>query len=266
MKKVNPKSIENLENGCITFLKSPKYVEKFLKVYHEQNIRGITIVTTEEIKQLLNIDEEFIITEEPRLTFAKIINRSSDVKESFIHPSVIIGDNVQIGKNATLHANVVIYGNTKIGDNVTIHANTVIGKPGFGYVEDEEEGIWVQFPQLGGVRIENDVDIGSCVVVDKGALDDTIIGEGTKIDNLVHIAHGVKIGKHCLIIACAEISGSVVLGDNVWVAPNVSIRENLKIGNNSLIGIGSVVIRDVPDDSIIIGNPGKPMDKSKLKS
>ncbi|MCE7743399.1 MAG: UDP-3-O-(3-hydroxymyristoyl)glucosamine N-acyltransferase [Candidatus Heimdallarchaeota archaeon] len=264
--KLKPKSINQLEDGCITFIKSSEYVTKFLQIYHERNIKGITIVTTEKIKELLDVNEEFIIAEDPRLIFAKIVNNRLNKEKPFIHPTAVIGENVQLGKDVTLHANVVIYGNTTIGNNVTIHANSVVGKPGFGYAKDEEDGTWVQFPQIGGVIIEDNVNIGSCVVVDKGALEDTVIGEGTKIDNLVHIAHGVKIGKNCLIIACAEISGSVKIGDNVWVAPNVSIRENLKIGSNSLIGISSVIIRDVPADSVIVGNPGKPISKAKLKS
>jgi len=264
--KLNPKSFDQLENGCITFLKSADYVQKFLQIYHERNIKGITIVTTQEIKELLNVEEEFIISVNPRLTFAKIINNQSDKKEAFIHPTASIGENVKLGKDVTVYENVVICGNTIIGNNVKIYANTVIGKPGFGYVKDETDGIWVEFPQIGGVKIEDNVTIGSNVVIDRAALDETIIGEGTKIDNFVHIAHGVKIGRNCLIIACVEISGSVTLGDNVWVSPNVSIRENLKIGNNSLIGIGSVVIRDVPADSVIVGNPGKPISKTKLKS
>ncbi len=257
--KINPKPMDQLEDGCITFLKSPKYVEKFLQTYKERAVKNITIVTTEKIKKLLNIAEEFIISDDPRLAFAKIVNKNLPEKESSIHSTVSIGENVVLGKNVTLHQNVVIYGDTKIGNNVTIHANTVIGKPGFGYVKDEKENKWVTFPQISGVVIEDNVDIGSCVVVDRGALNDTIIGEGTKIDNLVHIAHGVKIGRNCLIIACAEVSGSVTLGDNVWVAPNASIRENITIGSDALIGLGTVVIRDVPDNSVIIGNPGKPL-------
>lgn len=264
--KIKPKPYDQLENGCIIFLKSPDYVPKFLQVYHERNIKGITIVTTEEIKEILNVDEEFIISDNPRLTFAKFINNRLDQEEAFIHPSSIIQDNVHLGKNVTIHENVVIYDNTTIGNNVTIHANTVIGKTGFGYEKDEETDSWVQFPHIGGVVIEDEVSIGSGVVIDRGALDNTIVGKGSKIDNLVHIAHGVKIGKNCLIIACAEISGSVRIGDNVWIAPNVSVRENLTIGSNSLVGIGTVVIRDIPDDSVIVGNPGKPISRAKLKS
>jgi len=262
---IKPRSYNNLEDGCIVFLKSEDYVQKFLQNYHERNIKGITVVTTSNIKELLNIQEEFVITDNPRLTFAKMVKNRMKKKAEFIHPTAIVNENVVLGKNVTLHENVVIYSNTKIGDNVVIHANTVVGKPGFGYVKDEEKGTWVDFPQIGGVSIGKNVSIGSNVVIDRGALDDTVIGEGTKIDNLVHVAHGVKIGKNCLIIACAEISGSVKIGDNVWVAPNSSVRENLQIGNNSLVGIGSVVIRDIPDDSVIVGNPGKPISRTKLR-
>ncbi len=258
--KIKPRSINKLENGCITFINSVKYVDSFLKNYEENKISDITIVTTKEIREKIDIDEEFIICEYPRLTFAEMVNERLDKKEAFIHSTAVIGDNVTIGENVTIHPYVVIYGDTEIGNNVIIHSNSVIGKPGYGYVRNSK-GKWINFPQISKVIIEDDVEIGSFVAIDRGALEDTIIGEGTKIDNLVHVAHGVKTGKNCMLIACCEVSGSVTLGDNVWVAPNACIRENLTVGDHSLIGLGAVVVKNVPKESIIVGNPGKPLEK-----
>ena len=258
--KIKPRSINKLEDGCITFINSEKYADEFLKNYKEKKVSNITIVTTKEIKEKLNIDEEFIICDYPRLTFAETVNEQLPKEEAFIHPTAFIGKNVTIGENVTIHPYVVIYKDTEIGNNVTIHANTVIGKPGYGYVRNAV-GKWINFPQISKVIIEDDVEIGSFVAIDRGALEDTIIGEGTKIDNLVHVAHGVKTGKSCMLIACCEVSGSVTLGDNVWVAPNACIRENLTIGDHSLIGLGAVVVKNVPKETIIVGNPGKPLEK-----
>lgn len=258
--EIKPRSINKLENGCITFINSEKYIEAFLKNYKEKNISDITIVTTKDIRDKIDIKEEFIICDYPRLAFAEKVNEQLEKEEAFIHPTAFIGENVKIGENVTIHPYVVIYRDTEIGNNVIIHSNSVIGKPGYGYVRNSE-GKWIRFPQISKVIIEDDVEIGSFVAIDRGALEDTIIGEGTKIDNLVHVAHGVKTGKNCMLIACCEISGSVTLGDNVWVAPNACVRENLTVGDHSLLGIGTVVVKDVPKESIIVGNPGKPLEK-----
>src|SRR5690606_40149293 len=112
-------------------------------------------------------------------------------------------------------------------------------------------------PHQGNVVIENDVEIGSNTYIDSAAQDSTIIGEGTKIDNLVHVAHGVKIGKHCLVVAGAVIGGSSVIGDYNFIGMNASIKEKVRIGNNCIIGAGAVVLKDVEDNSVMVGNPAK---------
>ena len=136
---------------------------------------------------------------------------------------VVIGQGAAIGSDTVLHANVHIYPGVRIGNRVVIHAGTVIGADGFGYVF--ADGRHQKFPQLGRVIIEDDVEIGSNSTIDRGSLGDTIIGQGTKIDNLVQIAHNVRIGRHCVIAAQAGIAGSSTIGDYVVLAGQVGISE-----------------------------------------
>lgn len=166
-------------------------------------------------------------------------------------PGVTLGDDVSIGPNSCL-------ANAFVGDRTTIGANCSIGLPGFGY-EKAESGDYVRFPHLGRVVIGRDVSIGSNTCIDRGALDDTEIGEGAKIDNLVHIAHNVRVGAHSLVIAHAMIGGSVTIGDDAWVAPCVAVKNQVRIGANALLGMGAVVLRDVPDGTTVVGNPAKPL-------
>jgi len=149
-----------------------------------------------------------------------------------------------------------IYPNARIGKNVIISPGAVIGKTSIGFFAGDNDDL-VKFPQIGGVVIGDDVEIGSCVVVDRGALSDTIIGEGTKIDNLVHIAHNVKIGKHCALIAHAFVGGSATIGDYSWIGPHAAIRDWVNVGKRVIVGIGAVVTKDIPDDAIVIGVPAK---------
>lgn len=208
----------------------------------------------------------------PRLIFLRVLKKlfisktefgvhSSCVidKEAIISKDVYIGPNTVIGKctigqNVIIHGNCFLFDKVVIGDNVTIMPNTTIGGVGFGY-EKNEEGEFELFPHLGGVIIENDVEIGSNTCIDRGTLGDTFIGRGTKIDNLVHISHNVKIGANSAIIAHAMIGGSTSIDENSWIAPCASVRDRISIGKNTTIGLGSVVVKNIPDNEIWFGNP-----------
>lgn len=147
-------------------------------------------------------------------------------------------------------------------ENFSIGWNNTIGSDGFGYAR-EEDGTLVKIPHAGNVVIEENVEIGSNTCIDRAVVGSTVIGAGTKIDNLVHIAHGVKIGKNCLIAAGAVIGGSCEIGDNCNIWVHASIKNKVKIGSNCIIGAGAVVLTDVPDNSVFVGNPAKFLRENK---
>lgn len=198
---------------------------------------------------------------------------------AYIGPHCIIGENVRIGPGAILQGgdyigadchigagtqlfpNVTLYPKTQIGDRVRIHAGVVIGSDGFGYVVDD--GVHRKIPQIGNVIIHDDVEIGANVTVDRGALGPTVIGKGTKIDNLVQIAHNVVIGEHCLIVAQAGIAGSTKLGNYVTLAGQVGLAGHLKIGTKVTVTAQSGVMHDIPDGQVWFGTPAQPDRKMK---
>ena len=143
-----------------------------------------------------------------------------------------------------------------IGSGCVIHETAVIGRDGFGYEPDENCNL-VKFPHFGNVQIGENVHIGAHTCIDRGAIEDTTIGDGTKIDNLVHIAHNCQIGRNVLIVAGAVIGGSTVIGDNTFIGINASIKEHLTIGKNCIIGMGAVVLNNTGDGETWVGNPAK---------
>jgi UDP-3-O-[3-hydroxymyristoyl] glucosamine N-acyltransferase len=172
--------------------------------------------------------------------------------------SVLMGGNdlrtdCQVGEDACLFPNVVLYRRTQIGHRVVIHAGTVIGSDGYGYVLDE--GRHRKVLQLGNVIIHDDVEIGANAAIDRGTFGPTVIGEGTKIDNLVHIAHNVVIGRHCLIMGQVGFAGSTRLGDYVVVASQSGVADHVKLGNQVMVGAKSGVMRDVAEGGRVLGIP-----------
>jgi UDP-3-O-[3-hydroxymyristoyl] glucosamine N-acyltransferase LpxD len=142
------------------------------------------------------------------------------------------------------------------GIDCIMGANCVIGGPGFGY-EYDEQGHLIPIPHHGRVVIGNNVTLHNQVNIDRGVIGDTVIGDGTKIDSLVHIAHNVKIGKHCLIVSGSVFGGSCEIGDYTFIGMNACIKQKVKVGRNCVIGAGAVVTKDVPDNTIYVGNPAK---------
>lgn len=172
-----------------------------------------------------------------------------------------IGDGCRLGEEVILFPNVTLYPRTEIGNRVRIHAGTVIGSDGFGYVQDN--GIHRKVPQIGNVVIGDDVEIGANVTVDRGALGPTLIGKGTKIDNLVQIAHNVVMGEHCLIISQVGIAGSTKLGDYVILAGQAGLAGHLKIGSRVLVAAQSGVMNNIPDGEKWLGSPAQPDRQTK---
>lgn len=172
-----------------------------------------------------------------------------------------IGRDSQIGDDSCLFPNVVLYARTQIGKRVTIHASTVIGSDGYGYVFDE--GRHRKMLQVGNVVIHDDVEIGANAAIDRAALGSTVIGQGCKIDNLVHVAHNVVFGKHCLVMGQAGFAGSTRLGDYCVIAAQAGIAGHLKLGNQATVGAKSGVMRDIPDKGTVLGIPAAPDRQAK---
>jgi len=172
-----------------------------------------------------------------------------------------VGANCQLGEEVNLFPNVTLYPGTEIGNRVRIHSGTVVGADGFGYVQDG--AIHLKVPQIGNVIIREDVEIGANVTIDRGALGPTIIGKGSKIDNLVQIAHNVTVGEHCLIVSQAGIAGSTKLGNYVILAGQAGLAGHLKIGNRVSVGAQSGVMHNIPDGEKWLWTPAQPDRQAK---
>jgi len=180
---------------------------------------------------------------------------------SVLQAGNFVGDDSKLGEDVNLFPNVTVYPRSEIGNRVRIHASTVVGSDGFGYVQDG--GVHRKVPQIGNVVIGDDVEIGAGVTIDRGALGSTVIGKGTKIDNLVQIAHNVEIGEGSIIVAQVGISGSTKLGKYVILAGQVGLAGHLKIGNQVTVEAKSGVMTDIPDGEKWLGIPAQPDKKTK---
>lgn len=174
-------------------------------------------------------------------------------ENTIIEDFTFIDNDVRIGKNCLIEDRVTLKSKTEVYNRVIIHSGAVIGSDGFGYIKKESRN--VKIPQIGGVVIEDDVEIGANTTIDRSMLEKTVIGSGTKIDNLVQIAHNVRIGKNCLIASQVGISGSTNIGDNVMLAGQVGIADHINIGNDVIILAKSGVSGDVPDGQILFWIP-----------
>lgn len=183
-----------------------------------------------------------------------------------VHDGARIGRNVTIGKGTVIHPNCVIYDNVTIGNDCVIHAGTIIGADGFGYVRDDD-GVYHQFPQVGTVVIEDNVEIGANSCIDRGALGETRIGKGTKIDNLVQVGHNVNIGKHCVIAAQTGISGSVVIEDGCVIGGQVGFGDHVTVQSGAVIGSQAGVLPGkIVRPGIWWGTPIQPLDEYKRQN
>ena len=272
----NISPIDKAKENDLSFLSNPKY-ERFL-----DTTQAGCVIVSEKIDPNEYPNLNFIVCKNPYLAFAKIlrflflpgapeplisnnaiikegakvdrtarieefvyIERGATIgKQTRIMPFVYIGENVKIGDNCIIYPNVTIRENCVIGNNVIIHSGSVIGSDGFGYA-DTEKGEHLKIPQIGNVIIEDDVEIGACVTIDRAALESTIIKKGTKIDNLVQIGHNVVVGENSILVAQTGISGSTKLGKNVILAGQTGIAGHLTIVDNVTItaksGVGSSI-------------------------
>ncbi|UOD35028.1 UDP-3-O-(3-hydroxymyristoyl)glucosamine N-acyltransferase [Deferribacteraceae bacterium V6Fe1] len=190
------------------------------------------------------------VTVEP---FAVIKDRVKIGKNAYIGANVFIGEDVEIGENTAIYPNVVIYDGCKIGNNVAIHSGAIIGADGFGYLNTPKGHIKIR--QVGNVVIEDNVEIGANSSIDRGALSSTVIGEGTKIDNLVQIGHNVKIGKHCIIVSQTGIAGSTTIGNFVVIGGQVGIADHVYITDGVMLASKSGVMSDITESGVYSGVP-----------
>lgn len=236
----------------------------------------LNVKLSDELKH----EKKLVKVENPKLTFIRIIKKLYSPEVNFgihsaaiIHPEAKINKNVYvgpftyigksvIGEGTIIHGNCFVFDNVKIGRNVSINAGSIIGSEGFGY-ELNENGEYEKFIHIGGVEIHDNVDIGANTCVVRGTLANTIIGEGTKVDNLVHIGHNAIIGKHCIITANNMVGGSVKIEDHSWLGPSSSTLNQLTLAKNSYAGLGSIITKDLPSNEVWAGNPARPLDELK---
>lgn len=220
-------------------------------------------------------DATFVLVANPRLAFARFTGLIAEsTQSSGIHPTALVDDSsfvhqsVSIGpytiiepgchlaEGVIVESHVVVKSGTEIGAGTWIRSHSVLGGPGFGF-ELDETGVAVRIHHFGRLLIGSNVEIGSNAVVARGSIDATIIGDNVKIDDHVFIAHNVNIGARSMVIAGAEVSGSVEIGEDCWISPQVTILNGVKVGHRSFVGLGSVVIRNIPSDVVAVGNPAR---------
>jgi len=271
------KTSDEADEGSLTWI-NPARLDK-LDIFNRTQASIVICSINEDFVPKKN--QALVKVPNPKWTFIKILASISKSNiEWGIHPStqihseaviespVSIGPNCTLGK-CTIGSNVVIKGNVYIGDgtivgnNVLIHPGAVIGADGFGYSR-EDNGTLIKFPHIGGVLIEDDVEIGANTCVDRGALGNTKILRGAKIDNLVHVAHNVVVGRNVTVIANAMLGGSVTIGDNSWISPSATIRDTIKIGERCTVGMASLVTKDIPNGQTVAGSPARELSKFLL--
>lgn len=257
--------IHKVEEGDLVFVDHPKYYDKCI-----QSAASFIIINkpTEvpEGKALLVVDQPFeaystIVKHFRPFTPAnKAISNEAIIGEgSVVFPNAFIGNHVTIGKNCIIHPNVVILEHCIIGDNVIIQAGTVIGSDAFYYNTKKNRAVWYKkMPACGRVIIENDVEIGAGCTIDRGVSHDTIIGAGTKMDNLIHIGHDTVIGKNCLFAAQVGIAGATTIEDGVTLWGQVGVSKTLTIGANAVVNAQSGVPASLEGGKAYFGSPAEP--------
>ncbi len=291
--KINGVSeIQNGKSGTISFLSNPKYKK------YARNITASAIITSDE-SVLSNFDG--ILVDNPQLAFTKIleffqekptiawgIHPSASISnntilaerisigpncvieegvkignQTIIGANTVLSRNAVVGSNCNLHSNIHIYHSCIIGNSCNIFSGSIIGSDGFGYVESN--GIHHKTPQTGSVIIKDHVDVGANCTIDRGTIGDTIIGSGSKFDNLVHVAHNVKTGRGCLFAAGVAIAGSVEIGDFCIFAGHSGAVPHIKIGNRAVFAIKSVATKSLPGGKIYAGMPAREIREQNKK-
>tara|TARA_B100002051_G_scaffold113184_1_gene107743 strand:- start:850 stop:1830 length:981 start_codon:yes stop_codon:yes gene_type:complete len=242
-----------LSKNCVKiFVKDVKYsISKISKKFYPEadlDYPDTSVVESEKISSKYH-----------GVTFGKNIFIGKNVKigsKSFVGNNTTIEHDVQIGEKCLIGSNVTIK-NTVIGKNVVIQDGCKIGVKGFGFVPLKENNF--RFPHIGRVILKDNSELGANCTIDRGSIGDTVIGENTFLDNQVHLAHNVKIGKNCMIAGQVGFAGSSIIGDGVSIGGQAGVSGHLKIGNNVKIGGGSGVVKDIPDNTTVMGYPAVPL-------
>ncbi len=276
-KVVRPASLSNPKNNAVLFV-----TEGFMGQWKNTlTVEECIVIWPENypVPEELAKKHVVILSKEPRYGFAKFfyenhvtynaLPKSFQIKNgavicdgaeigegTIVFPGAYIDGNVKIGRNCYIASGVRIVGSVQIGDDCIIRENTVIGSDGLT-TRRNEDGQIITIPQFGGIVIEDDVQIGANNVVCKGAIDDTVIGSGSRIDNCAFISHNVKIGRNTIVVGEVLMMGSSSTGERAYLSGNAVVRDGVSVGNDAFVGMGSVVTKDVPDGVTVKGNPAK---------
>lgn len=290
MKIESASTLDSAGPGQITFLSNPKYAPRVketkaaaVMVSHQVETNAVQIVTNDPYYAFMQavvllhghrehpktgISPQAVISDSAKLgpncnvhPYAAIHDNAVIGDNCQIYSGVFIGPNVTIGSDCILYPNAVIYDGCRIGDRVIVQSSASVGQDGFGFAT--HKGEHHKIPQIGIVVLEDDVEIGSNCVIERGTLDNTIIGKGSKIGDSVAIGHGTKVGPHCLLVPQVGIAGSAELGHHCVLGGQVGVIGHIKIGNMVKIGAQAGVIGDIPDGMTIVGSPAIESNKAK---
>ena len=259
--KYKSMAIQTKGGACITTEKLGKFLPSGVLRLEVQNVLVELAKILRKMYSFAEIDYPDTSLKKPNkrkyksVIFGKntLIGKNVKIgKFTHIGSNTIIEHDVEIGKNCVLGSNVIIK-NSIIGDRVIIQDGNKIGQKGFGFIPIKGKNI--KFPHIGRVIIEDDVEIASSCTIDRGSIDDTVIGKNSYLDNQVHMAHNVKIGSNCMIAGQVGFAGSTTIGNNVSIGGQAGVSGHLKIGNNVKIGGGSGVVKDIEDNQIVMGYP-----------
>jgi len=251
-------------SACITSARLEKYLPPKVQRIIVKNVLFELSQVLKKIYPLADIDYPDFTLKKTQKSKCKTVKFGNNVlvgqnvkigKNSCVGSNTIIEKNVIIGKDCVIGSGVIIK-NSIIGDRVMLQDNCKIGQKGFGFIPMKDKNI--KFPHIGRVLIKDDVEIASSCTIDRGSVDDTVIGKNTYLDNQVHVAHNVKIGSNCMIAGQVGFAGSSTIGNNVSIGGQAGISGHLKIGNNVKIGGGSGVVKDIEDNEVVMGYPAVP--------
>ena len=267
-KKYHREASATQASYCVTFKSLIKYLPDSCKGICVDNVLlTMSKITSKFYPDSINDDFDNTVKEIDKIEFDNSIQHGQNIlvgenvkigKNCLIGHNTIIEKNVIIGSNCSIGSNVILR-NSIIEDNVSILDGCIIGKKGFGFFPNKQKNL--RYPHIGIVFIGENSEIGSGTTIDRGSMSNTIIGKNTFLDNQIHIAHNNKIGDNCIIAGQVGFAGSSIIGNNVMIGGQAGISGHLKIGNNVQIGGGSGVIRDIPDNSKVMGYPSKDLRK-----